>query len=217
MTVRINFLPRNFQPPTPAGAKEWGVAAVAGLAAVTMGVFYMNAYTSTARMEQQTAMQESQLQGVKALLAQAADIQTREQAVAQAETDLMSLSGREWSNILLTLRDLTPQHLTWTSVKAEKDEIVIKGTSRGLVDVAQLLGGLIDTREVEEVALKYANEQGIPITIKVKADEQEAAAEGEEQSQPVEAATASAMWRQMEFELRITLIKAEGRKLPNGA
>lgn len=209
MTVRINFLPRNFQPPKPAGAKEYGIAAAAGLALVAMGVFYTSTYASTARLEQQTALQESQLQGVKALLAQAADIKQRESAVAQAETDLMSLAGRQWSGVLLTLRDLTPQHVTWLSLKAEKDSIVLKGNSRGLVDVAQLLGGLIDTKEVEEVALKYYDEKGIPITIKVRADQTE--------EQPKAEETATGLFRQMEFELVIKLIKAEGRKLPNGA
>ncbi len=212
MTVRINFLPRNYQPPRQMGAKEWGIAAAVAAALTATGVGYGSVYANTVRLEQETQIAQAQLQQVKAQLAHAEEIRLREQRVAQAEVELKALAGHDWSRVLLTLRELTPKHVTWTSLQAEGNDIVLKGTGRGLIDVAQLFGGLVDTRQVEQVALRYVDERGIPITITARAGE---GAEAEAELAGAEEVVGE--FRQLEFELVITLAPAEGRAQPHGA
>lgn len=206
MTVRINFLPRNYQPPKQLGARELGWAAAAAVAVVATGVYYMSVYTGTVGLEEQIAADQARHETVKAQLAQATFIKGREEQVARAEAEVRQLAGRHWSGVLLTLRDLTPEHVTWTSLKVEGNNMVLQATSRGLVDVAQLFGGLTDLSEVEQVSLKYVNEQGHPMAATVKPGEQVL---------PEAIRTLSA-YRQLEFEMVITLKPAEGRAQPHG-
>jgi Flp pilus assembly protein TadB len=103
MTVRINFLPRNYQPPKQLGVKEWGIAAAAALAIVATGAYYTSVYAGTADLEHQVSASQAKLQNVKTLLAQADEIKLREARITKAESDLKVLAGRHWSTTLLTL------------------------------------------------------------------------------------------------------------------
>ena len=210
MTVRINFLPRNYQPPKQMGSKEIGIAAAAALALAATGIYYTTAYAGTVNMEKQVLTQTAKLRTVQAALAEADEIKARETAVARAEADLKALSGRHWSGVLVNLSQLTPQQVAWTSIKAGGNDIVLQGTSRGLVDVAQLMGGLVTETSVDMVSLKFINEKGIPIMVTMKA--------GDSQSKVVsETVRELGTMRQLEFELTITLVPVEGRELPSGA
>jgi len=207
MTVRINFLPKTYQPPKQLGAKEWAVAAGAAVAVVGTSVFYMGTFSDTARMERMIVVEQAQLQGAKAELAEAAQLKIREDKVVQAESELNALGGRNWSRVLLNLTDLTPQQVTWASVSVKGDELTLVGTSAGLVDVAQLFGGLLDNPEIAHVALRYINEEGLPITI--------AAATDDQLGQAVARQTL-VTFRQMEFEIVITLSASEGGRRQYG-
>jgi hypothetical protein len=226
MTVRINFLPKSYQPPKQMGLKDWGVAAAAALILVTGGTVYASTFATAAKTERQVEIDQAKLQGVRALLAEAGDLKVREERVAQAEAELKALGGHRWSGVLITLRDLTPKQVTWTSLSAEGDKIVLQATGHGLVDVAQIFGGLVDHQEVADVSLRYVNEKGIPISIKVEkpiATGDDAAGEATEEAAEARVAEANAelidlgTYRQMEFELVITLVKPEGRQIPRGA
>lgn len=210
MTVRINFLPKTYQPPKQLGPKEWAMAAGVAVAVVSTSVYYMTAFAGAARMESQIKADQVERQQVKTMLAQAAQIRAREEQVTRAKAELRSLEGRDWSPVLLTLRDLTPQHMTWTSVKVDGETITLSAVGRGLVDVAQLFGGLVDHNEVAEVALKYAKEDGSSVEVTAKASDDKA---------KKEAATARLMtFNQLQFEMVITLNPLrEGGQKANGA
>jgi Tfp pilus assembly protein PilN len=211
MTVRINFLPKSYQPPKQMGAKEWGIIAATALVVVGTGAYYSSVYSGTVAMASQAEASQVKLKQVQAQLAHATEIKTREVNVVRAEQDLKSLAGRQWSSVLLTLSQLTPKHVSWTSLKASGDEITLKGTSRGLVDMAQLLGGLVTESTVQQVTLKFINEKGIPISVVVKQGDKTDGTSGlaEQMKDVGEVKT-------MEFELVVTLVPAEGRKSPYG-
>lgn len=209
MTVRINFLPRNYQPPKQLGAKDWGIAAATAIAVVAATAYYGNVYSATGALERQAAGDQAKDQQVKALLAQAGDIRGREERVARAESDLKALGGRPWSGVLLNLRELTPQHVTWTGLKVEGSSMTLNGRGRGLLDVAQLFAGLIDHTDIEQVALKYVNEEGLPVTV--------TATKATDKAELTQQVAGSRMLRQLEFEMVITLVPAKGRQLPHGA
>lgn len=196
MTVRINFLPKTYRPPKRLGLKEWAAAAGVALAVVGTTTYYMTAFAGVARLEQQIVVAQGRHQQVKAMLAQAAAVKAREERVVTAKADLKALQGRHWSGILLTLGDLTPKHVVWTSVKIEGDRIALVATSRGLVDVAQLFGGLVDHNEVAEVVLKYVDENGTQMQITAKS--------GDSTAKQNNALSLLAP-RQMKFEMVITL------------
>jgi len=207
MTVRINFLPRTYQPPKQLGAKEWAAAAGAAVAVVSTSVFYMGAFSDTSRMERMIVVDQAQLQGAKAQLSEAALLKIREERVVQAEAELNALGGRNWSGVLLNLTDLTPRLVTWASVNVRGDELTLSGTSGGLVDVAQLFAGLLDNPEVAHVALRFINEQGIPITIAAATDDQAGQSAAKQ---------TLLTFRQMEFEMVITLAASEGGRRQYG-
>ncbi|MGE5674604.1 MAG: PilN domain-containing protein [Mycobacterium leprae] len=230
MTVRINLLPQTYQPPKKIEGWQWAAVGAGILAVIGTGAYYGSVYTGTLALESSTRTAQGQLQVVKAGLAKAADLQVRETKVTQAETDLKSLMGRHWSSVLLDLRASTPQHITWTSLDVKGNQIVLKGTSRGLIDVAQLFGTLVDNKDVEQAWLKYANEQGVTITIAAKPDPQaqgqnaaqgQAPTQGQPQTQggaqPQSVVIPAGVVRQLEFEMDITLVKPEGGQMPNGA
>lgn len=210
MTVRINFLPKTYQPPKQLGPKEWAAAAGVAVAVVGTSVYYMSAFAGAARLEKQIEVDQAKHQQVKAALAEAAEVRSREEQVDKAKAELKALQGRPWSGLLLSLTDMTPQHVTWNSVKVEGDTITLVANSRGLVDVAQLFGGLVDHSEVAEVALKYVNEEGTQVQISAKAEDDKA---------KKEAATAKLMtFKQLKFEMVITLNPLrEGGPKANGA
>lgn len=213
MMVRINFLPKTYQPPKQLGPKEWAMAAGVAVAVVSTSVFYMTAFAGASRMETQVKADQARHQQVKADLSRAAELKAREEQVARAKADLKSLEGRDWSPVLLSLRDLTPQHVTWGSVKIEGDSITLKATSRGLVDVAQLFGGLLDQGQVSEVALRYVNENGTPVQFSMKANEDKEKQEAKEAAAPK-----VFMFRTLEFEMLIKLNPLrEGGQTANGA
>lgn len=221
MTVRINFLPKSYQPPKQMGLKEWGVAAAAAVILATGGTVYASAYSAAAKAERQVEIDQAKLQGVRALQAEALDLKVREERVAQAEAELRALGGHRWSDVLITLRDLTPKQVTWTSLKANGDQIILQATGHGLVDVAQIFGGLVDHKEVAEVALRYVNEKGVPMSITVANPAAAVDGAGKAADAAVTEAIAELLhlgtYRQLEFELAITLVKPEGRQIPRGA
>ncbi|HWI50680.1 MAG TPA: PilN domain-containing protein [Symbiobacteriaceae bacterium] len=215
MTVRINFLPRNYQPPKQMGAKETGVAVAVALAVVATGAYYATVYAGTADMERQVAADQSKLQTVQALLAEADDIKSREARVLKAEQDLKALAGRHWSGVMLTLSQLTPQHVTWRSMKADGSTISLGGSAKSLFDVAQLMGGLVTETTVEQVSLKVVTEKNITLTMTVKPDGKQPATV--DQKAVTEMVQQIGEVRQLDFEMTITLTPAEGRELPHGA
>lgn len=208
MTVRINFLPKTYQPPKQLGAREWAVAAGAAVAVVGTSVFYMGTFSDTSRMERVIVADQARLQSTKAQLSEAVQIKIREDKVVLAEAELNALGGRNWSGVLLHLTDLTPQLVTWSSVNVKGDELTLGATSSGLVDVAQLFHGLLVNPEIEHVALRYINEQGTTITIAASTDDQ--------LGQSVAGQTL-VTFRQMEFEMVITLAASEGGRKQYGA
>ena len=211
MTVRINFLPRSYQPPKQMGAKEWGIALATVAAVLATTGYYTSVYSGTIGLERQAQADTGKLKGVQAQLAQAEEIKARETRVATAEHDLMSLAGRHWSSVLLTLTQLTPQHVAWTGLKTNGNDIVLQGTSRGMVDMAQLMGGLVTESTVDMVTLKTVDEKGMPITVTVKAGDKSGVVDGIKDLKDL------GMVRQLDFELVITLLPAEGRPMPHGA
>lgn len=208
MTVRINFLPRNYQPPKQMGAKEWGIVAAVAVGVLATGGYYSSVFAATAGLERQVVQDKARLTTIQAQLAEAEDIKARETRVTQAETDLKALAGRHWSGVLLTLAQLTPQHVSWTSLDVKSNNITLKGTGRGLVDVAQLMGGLVTEQSVDMVALRFINEKGMPVVVTLKP--------GDKSGVPDEI-RAMGTARNLEFEMVITLVAAEGRQVPNGA
>ncbi|HEY3364405.1 MAG TPA: hypothetical protein VGK74_05075 [Symbiobacteriaceae bacterium] len=233
MTVRINFLPRTYQPPKRLEARQWGVALAAVTAMAAIGMYYTSVYAGTVKLGHETEATQLKLQQVKAGLAQATDIKAREDKVTKAEADLKSLTGRHWSSVLLDLRESTPQHVTWTGLKVAGNSITLHGTNRGLVDVAQLLGSLVNDKNVEQVNLRYINEKGIPITFAAKGTSASGALtpgaptsgaltpgildNGGKQTQPDPLPAILGTFRQMEFEMEIILVGSEGGKPENGA
>ena len=215
MTVRINFLPRNYQPPKQMGAKETGVAVAVALAVVATGAYYATVYAGTADMERQVAADQGKLQTVQALLAEADDIKSREARVLKAEQDLKALSGRHWSGVMLTLSQLTPQQVTWRSMKADGSTISLGGSAKSLFDVAQLMGGLVTETTVDQVALKVVTEKNITLTMTVKPDGKQPATV--DPKAVTEMVQQIGEVRQLDFEMTITLTPAEGRELPHGA
>lgn len=215
MTVRINFLPRNYQPPKQMGPKEIGIAVAMALAVVATGSYYATVYAGTLDMERQAQANQTKLQDVQALLAEAEEIKTREVRVAKAESDLKALAGRHWSGVLITLSQLTPQHVTWKDLKAEGSTINLSGTGRSLVDIAQLMGALVTETSVDQVALKVVTEQNVTLTMTVKSSSSEP---GKVDPKAVSQMTQElGEVRQLEFQMVITLTPAEGRAVPNGA
>lgn len=238
MTVRINFLPRNYQPPKQMGVKDFGIAAAVALAVVATGAYYATVYAGAADSERQVAADQAKHEGVKALLAEAEEIKARELRVTQAEQQLRVLAGRQWSGVLNVLSLLTPKHVAWTSMTASGDTISLRGTGRNLEDVAQLLGGLVTETTVKQVSLKTVTEKGIPVAVTVKSGDTNAPKDvgkdstsdsskdgGKDKKDPTQAAVdsflealrGSNMPREMEFDLTITLVPAEGRNVQHGA
>lgn len=206
-SIKINLLLKEYAPPRKAGRREWAIAAALALATVAGGVYYMGVSAEAAQLVRRAESQEQQLHRVKAGLAEAAAIRQREERVVRAEGELKGLEGRRWSNVLLTLRDLTPQHVTWQALNIDAEMMTLKASSRGLVDVAQLFAGLIASTQVSEVSLHYVNEAGIPV--------QMTAGQGQPAPTP-EAIRPTGMLRQLEFEIVITLVPQEGG-MPHGA
>lgn len=168
MGIRINLLPKSYQPPKPLGAKEMMIAAAVGLVLFGGGAYYVSAWTGLGKMEQQITTKGSQLQQVQLKLADASAVKQREQKVSAAEGDLKALMGRDWSPLLESLAEMTPQNLTWTELKAGEERVSLKGNARGLMDLAQLFGGVVNHPAVEYAGLRYVNEQGVTITLTIK-------------------------------------------------
>lgn len=168
MGIRINLLPRSYQPPKPVGAKEAMIAAAVGLTLLGGGAYYVSAWTSLGRMEQEIQTKNAQVQQVELKLADAASIKQREAKVAEAEGDLKALMGRDWSPLLESLAEMTPQHMTWSELKVVGEQITLKGNARGLIDLAQLFGGVVNHPTVEYAGLRYVNEQGVLVTLTIK-------------------------------------------------
>lgn len=168
MGIRINLLPRSYQPPKPVGAKEAMIAAAVGLTLFGGGAYYVSAWTGIGRMEQEIQTKTAQVQQVDLKLADAASIKQREAKVAEAEGDLKALVGRDWSPLLESLAEMTPQHMTWSELKVVGEQITLKGNARGLIDLAQLFGGIVNHPSVDYAGLRYVNEQGILVTLTIK-------------------------------------------------
>lgn len=168
MGIRINLLPRSYQPPKPVGAKEAMIAAAVGLTIFGGGAYYVSAWTGIGRMEQEIQTKTAQVQQVELKLADAASIKQREAKVAEAEGDLKALVGRDWSPLLESLAEMTPQHMTWSELKVVGEQISLKGNARGLIDLAQLFGGIVNHPSVDFAGLRYVNEQGILVTLTIK-------------------------------------------------
>jgi Tfp pilus assembly protein PilN len=248
MTVRINLLPKGYQPPKPAGPKELVIAVGAALAVLATGAFYSSVYAGTLDLERQLVAHQAKHEAVKAQLAEAAEIKAREVRVVQAENELRVLFGRRWSGVLSVLSTLTPKQVTWTSMKSQGDTVTLQGTSSDLADLAQLLGGLVTEKTVDRVSLKSVTEQGVPVAVTVQANESTPPAPQvsedqkptapKESAQPkskkdpkqeseeaVRAAVDSFLKavrgdqepRQMQFEMTIILVPAEGRDAQHGA
>lgn len=200
--IKINLLLKEYAPPRRAGAVEWGVAAVAALAMVAIGVYYMGVAADASEMNERAASQGKQLHVVKAQLAEAGSIRQREERVARAEGELKGLVGRNWSTILLTLRDLTPQYVTWNSLDIDGDTMTLKATSQGLVDVAQLFAGLIVNQQVAEVSLHYVTATGVRVEFRAE--------QGTEMTVPEAEIRPAGELRQLDFEISITLTRQEG-------
>ncbi len=208
MAIKINLLMKEYAPLRKTGALEWGLAAVAAVAVVVGSVYYMGVAAQASAFAATAAQREQDLHRVKAQLAEASVIRQREERVTMAEGELKGLAGRRWSNVLLTLRDLTPQHVTWQQLDIQGDQLTLRASSRGLVDVAQLFGGLIVNPRVAEVGLRYATEAGVTVEYKARA--------GEAASLPAEEIQPAGTLRQLDFEIVITLVPQEGG-VPNGA
>lgn len=206
--IKINLMLKEYAPPRKAGLLEWGLVAGMLLSSAAGAVYYMGVAADADQMAEQAASQEQRLHRVKAQLAEAALIRQREVRVDQAEGELKGLVGRRWSNVLLTLRDLTPQDVTWQLLSVDGDAMTLKATSQGLVDVAQLFSGLIVHQQVAEVSLRYVNEKGIKIEFSLEP------ATGE--PVPQEQIRPASEFRQLEFEVVITLVRQEGG-VPDGA
>jgi hypothetical protein len=168
MGIRINLLPKSYQPPKPVGAREMMIAAAVGLTLFGGGAFYVSAWTGLGRTEQEIQTKNAQYQQVQLKLADAASIKQREAKVAAAEADLKALMGRDWSLLLENLAEMTPQHLTWTDLKVGEDKIALKGNARGMIDLAQLFGGIVNHPSVDFAGLRYVNEQGVTVTLTIK-------------------------------------------------
>lgn len=168
MGIRINLLPRSYQPPKPIGVKEAIIAAAVGLTVLGGGAYYVSAWTGLGRTEQEIQTKTAQVQQVELKLADAASIKQREAKVSTAEGDLKALMGRDWSPLLETLAEMTPQHLTWSELKVVGDQMSLKGNARGLIDLAQLFGGVVNHPAVEYAGLRYVNEQGVVVTLTIK-------------------------------------------------
>lgn len=206
-TVRINFLPRSYQPPKQLGAKEWAAAAGVAVVMVATTVYYMSLFSSTKRIEGELDRSQIRYQAVKTKLAEATDLKVREERVARAEADLQSLAGHRWSSVLITLSDLTPVRVSWTSLTAERDNLRLMGTAGGLVDVAQLFSGLLNNAGVEAVTLRYVNEKGVQVAVTARSGEEAPAAAG---------MPASPLLTQLEFEMTITLVRPERGLVSHG-
>ncbi|HYF93616.1 MAG TPA: PilN domain-containing protein [Symbiobacteriaceae bacterium] len=227
MTVRINFLPKSYTPPKQVGPKEMGVAAGVALAVVAVGAYYSAVYAGTVDLERQIVSDQAKHESVKASLAEAEQIKAREARVAEAEQQLQVLAGREWSGVLAILSRLTPKRVMWTSLKANGDTITLRGSGQNLEDVAQLLGGLVTETLVDHVSLRTATEKGFPVAVTVNSGAK-GGAEGTGKAAPVDPAQAAVdrfleavrgqdLPREMEFDLTITLVPAEGRNVQHGA
>jgi len=208
MAIKINLLMKEYAPPRRTGSLEWAIAAAVAVAVVAGSVFYMGVAAQASEFSAKAAQREQDLHRVKAQLAEAANIRVREDRVAQAEGELKGLQGRRWSNVLLTLRDLTPQHVTWRQLDIAGDKLTLQATSQGLIDVAQLFGGLIVSSHVAEVQLRYVNEMGIELEYTAKA--------GESAVLPDEEIQVRGSVSMLAFELEITLKPQEGG-VPVGA
>lgn len=207
-SIKINLLPREYAPPRQAGVRDWVIAAGAVAGLMGAGFYYMGVAADITQTESRAGQQEQQLHLVKAQLAEAVLIGQREERVARAEGELRGLVGRRWSNLLLSLRDVTPQHISWQSVTAEGDRLTLKAESQGLVDVAQLFAGLISQPSVAEVTLRYVDEAGIAVVYRAGA--------GSPDGPPREPLEATGQFRQLLFELEIRLLPQEGGE-PYGA
>lgn len=206
-TVRINFLPRSYQPPKQLGLKEWAAAAGVAVVMVATTVYYMSMFASTKRFEGEFDRSQMRHQAVKTKLAEATDLRAREERVAHAEGELNSLAGHRWSSVLITLSDLTPARVTWTNLTVERNGLRLMGTAGGLVDVAQLFGGLLNSSGVEAVTLKYVNEKGVPVAVTARS--------GEEKPTAVEM-KGIPLLSQLEFEMTITLVRPERGLVSHG-
>lgn len=168
MGIRINLLPRSYQPPKPVGGREVIVAAAVGLTLFGGGAFYVSTWSGIGRLEQEIQTKSAQYQQVEQKLAEAASIKQREAKVAEAEGDMKALMGRDWSPLLENLAEMTPQNMTWTELSVLGNGVTLKGNARGLIDLAQLFGGLVNHPDVEFASLRYVNEQGVPVTMTIK-------------------------------------------------
>lgn len=211
--IKINLMLKEYAPPRKAGALEWGLAAAAMLGAVVGSLYYMGVAADAEALTRQGVNQEQRLHRVKAQLAEVELIGNREVRVAQAEGELQGLVGRRWSHLLLTLRDLTPQEVTWQVLSIDHNTMTLTATSRGLIDVAQLFSGLTVHPQVDEVALRYVNEKGITVEFKAEPAKAEP---GKPQPVPEAQIRPPAQFRLLEFEISITLLPPEGRT-PHGA
>lgn len=211
--IKINLMLKEYAPPRQAGRLEWAIAAATILALGAGSYYYMGVVADAELMGERAASLEQRLHRVKAQLAEAGLIRQREEKVELAEGELRGLVGRRWSSLLLTLRDLTPQDVTWQVLSIAGDSVTLKATSRGLVDVAQLFRGLILHPQVAEVSLRYVNEKGILVEFKAEPAQ---TGSGKAPPAPQEQVRPPAEFRLLEFEVTISLVPQEGGT-PHGA
>lgn len=214
MSVRINLLPPQNRPPRQRPPWVRALAALAAALVVTGGVSYTSIYMGVLRLEQQAEADETVLQDLRTRLADATRLRHREEAVVKTEAQLNAIASHRWSGLLLTMRELTPKHVTWTSLKAEERNLTLKGMTRGALDVAQLVGGLANEATVEEVALKVMSEKGIALTVSVKPGPTSQAEAKERQDNILRQL---GTYQVLEFELHVKLKQVEGSETPHGA
>lgn len=180
--IRINLMPASRRPSRAPGRIQYLAAAGTLVAVVSGTLYYRGVVAHRADLLADATAKEVRLSEVRARLEEAERVREREEKAAQSERELKNLQGRAWSPVLLEMADLTPDGMTWELLLAGPEGLELKGSTRGMPEVAQFVTAVsasayverVDFHEYVEVA--PAQRYTFHLTVRLRGEEGEHAA-----------------------------------------
>lgn len=153
--MRINLLPPELRPPRPLNLRDYLLATLVFFLFFTVTSYYNGVYTRIKSYEREIQENRLDLSRYSEILEKRRLILEEEKAIQAKSGALAQLQSMSWSGFLPELGSLTPDGVTLEEVSGDASSgILIRGRSRSLADLSQLLFGLVGSKYLHGVELK---------------------------------------------------------------
>jgi hypothetical protein len=167
--MKINLLPAELRPPRPLNLKDYLLATLVFFFFFTVTSYYNGIYSRVKSYEREIEENRRDLGGYAQVLEKRQRL-LDEQANIEAKTNaLAQLQSVPWSGFLAELGSLAPDGVTLEEVSGDvASGLVIRGRSKYLADLSQLLFGLGRSKYLQEVEFRSYSSSEFEIIAKVK-------------------------------------------------